>query len=110
MRIHLTLVALLTLPLTINGEKPYAFETTPGKLPKQVVPLEYSIRIVPAVAKLTFAGTETVKIKTSNAVREIVLNSAELEIVKASIDGAQLASDAIKVDPDDELLTIALPH
>ena len=110
MRVSAALIVLFALLTAMNGEKPYSFETTPGKLPKDVVPLEYSIRIVLDVAKLTFAGTETVKIKASNAVREIVLNSAELEIVKASIDGAQLASDAIKLDPDNELLTIALPN
>src|SRR6266568_3274437 len=110
MRVSAALIVLFALLTTMNGEKPYSFETTPGKLPKQVVPLEYSIRIVPNVAKLTFTGTETVKITASNAVREIVLNSAELEIVKASIDGVQFASDAIKVDPDNELLTIALPN
>ena len=110
MRIDFTLVALLALPLTMNGEKPYSFETTPGKLPKQVVPLEYSIRIVPNVAKLTFTGSEAVKIKAISPVRELVLNTAELEIAKASVDGAQLASDAIKLDPDNELLTIALPN
>jgi aminopeptidase N len=110
MRIRTSLAALLALPLTMNGEKPYTFANTPGKLPKQVVPLEYSIRIVPDLNKLTFSGRETVKIKASAAVHEIVLNSAELEIAKASIDGTQLSLDAIKLDPDNELLTIALPN
>ncbi|PYL54995.1 MAG: aminopeptidase, partial [Verrucomicrobia bacterium] len=93
----------------MNGEKPYDFASTPGKLPKQVVPLEYSIRIVPDLNKLTFSGSETVKINASAPIRELVLNSAELEITKASVDGTQLAPDAIKLDANEELLTIALP-
>ena len=59
MRIRVGFVTLLALPITMNGEKPYDFASTPGKLPKQVVPLEYSIRIVPDLNKLTFSGSET---------------------------------------------------
>src|SRR3989440_5108926 len=110
MRIRVGLVILFALPLTMNGEKPYTFANTPGKLPKQVVPLEYSIRIVPDVSKFTFSGSETVKLKASAPVHELVLNSLELEIAKASIDGTQLSPDAIKLDPNNELLTIALPN
>jgi len=110
MRIRVGLVILFALPLTMNGEKPYTFANTPGKLPKQVVPLEYSIRIVPDVSKFTFSGSETVKLKASAPVHELVLNSLELEIAKASIDGTQLSPAAIKLDPNNELLTIALPN
>src|SRR3989440_10196791 len=110
MQIRVGLVTLLALPITMNGEKPYDFASAPGKLPKQVVPLEYSIRIVPDLSKLTFSGSETVKIKASTPVHDLVLNSAELEITKASIDGAQLAPATIKLDPNNELLTIALPN
>src|SRR5881275_2881819 len=110
MWIRTVFVILFALPLTMNGEKPYTFANTPGKLPKQVVPLEYSIRIVPDVSKFTFSGSETVKLKASAPVHELVLNSLELEIAKASIDGTQLSPAAIKLDPNDELLTIALPN
>ena len=110
MRIRTGLVILFALPLTMNGETPYGFANTPGKLPKQVVPLEYSIRIVPDVSKFTFSGSETVKLKASAPVHELVLNSLELEIAKASIDGTQLSPAAIKLDPNNELLTIALPN
>src|SRR6266446_489253 len=110
MRIRTGVVILFALPLTMNGETPYTFAKTPGKLPKQVVPLEYSIRIVPDVSKFTFSGSETVKLKATAPVRELVLNSLELEIAKASIDGTQLSPAAIKLDPNNELLTIALPN
>ncbi len=50
------------------------------------------------------------KLKTTAPVRELVLNSLELEIARASIDGTQLSPAAIKLDPNNELLTIALPN
>src|SRR5438093_7372534 len=110
MRIRTVFVILFALPLTMNGETPYTFANTPGKLPKQVVPLEYSIRIVPDVSKFTFSGSETVKLKATAPVRELVLNSLELEIAKASIDRTQLSPAAINLDQDNELVTIALPR
>src|SRR5438445_2196508 len=110
MRICVGLVILFALPLTMNGEKPYTFANTPGKLPKQVVPLEYSIRIVPDVSKFTCSGSENVKLKASAPVHELVLNSLEIEIAKASIDGTQLSPGSIKLDSNNELLTIALPN
>ena len=45
----------------MKAEKPFDFAATPGKLPKQVVPTDYPIRILPNIEKLTFTGTETVR-------------------------------------------------
>jgi len=88
------------------AEKPFDFETTPGKLPKQVVPSEYAIRIVPDLEKLTFTGSETVKLDVRAPVRELVLNAVEIEIASASIDDKPISRDAIKIDKDNELLRI----
>ncbi|MEP7014905.1 MAG: M1 family metallopeptidase [Verrucomicrobiota bacterium] len=93
----------------MNAEKPFNFESTPGKLPKQVVPTEYSIRIVPNIDKLIFTGTETVKVKVRTPVRELVLNALELDVTNATVDGKALPKSAIKIDKKNELLTIALP-
>src|SRR6266852_644748 len=110
MRVLVASTVLFALLTTMDAENPYEFASTPGKLPKQVVPLEYSVRIVPDLAKLTFAGSERIKVKATPPIRELVLNSAELEIAKASVDRIPLSPDAIKLDPNNELLTIALPN
>jgi aminopeptidase N len=109
MRVLVASTVLFALLTTMDAENLYEFASTPGKLPKQVVPLEYSVRIVPDLARLTFAGSEKIKVKATPPIRELVLNSAELEIAKASVDGIQLSPDAIKLDPNNELLTLALP-
>ena len=76
---------------------PFDFETTPGKLPKKVVPVEYSIRVAPNIDKLTFTGSETVKVNVRAPVNQIVLNSLELEMSEAAIDGQSLPKSAIKI-------------
>jgi aminopeptidase N len=91
------------------SEKPFSLEDTPGKLPKEVVPTDYAVRIVPDIDKLIFAGTETVKLDVHRRVRRLVLNALELKIEEASIDGKELPPSAIKTGNKNELLTLALP-
>jgi aminopeptidase N len=93
----------------LASEKPFSFKDTPGKLPKDVVPMDYAVRIVPDIDKLTFVGTETVKLNVRRRVRQLVLNALELKIEAASIDGKELPGPAIKTDTKNELLTLALP-
>jgi aminopeptidase N len=102
------LFCIVLLP-DMNAEKPFNFEETPGKLPREVVPIEYSVRIVPSIDKFTLTGTETVKLNVRSPVRQLVLNALELEVADASIDGKALPDSAIKIDKKNELLTLALP-
>ncbi len=94
---------------SMSAEKPFAFATTPGKLPKEVVPTGYSIRIVPDIDKLTFSGTETVKLSAHSPVHRLVLNALELKITGASLEGKALPESAIRIDEKTELLTLELP-
>jgi len=105
----LTALFSLTFPVVMSAEKPFIFEDTPGKLPKNVVPTDYSIRIVPNIDKFAFTGAETVKVKVRSSVHQLVLNALELEIVDASLDGKALPKSTIKIDKEKELLTLALP-
>src|ERR1051325_6885634 len=94
------LVAFLILFLITSlfgaVEKPFNFNETPGKLPKEIVPTEYAIRIVPNLENFTFTGSETVKLNARRPVRQLVLNARELKIEAASVDGQQLPGSAIK--------------
>ena len=110
----------IILRAEMNAENPFNFEDTPGKLPKEVVPIEYSIRIIPRIDKsasrtdssrgeFTFTGTETVKLSVRRPVRRLVLNALELEVADASIDGKAVPDSAVKIDKKNELLTLALP-
>jgi aminopeptidase N len=93
---------------TLNAEKPFDFASTPGKLPKEVVPEEYAIRIAPDLKKFAFTGSETVKLNVRQPVRRLVLNALEIKITGASLDGKPLPASALKLDPKQETLTIAL--
>ena len=78
----------------MSAEKPFSFNETPGKLPKQVVPVEYSIRIVPNIDRFAFTGMEAVKLSVRSPVRQLVLNALELEIdaFQGTVIGEALSS------------------
>jgi len=99
---------LMFVPL-MHAEKPFEFARTPGKLPKEVVPIEYSVRFVPNIDKFTFTGSETVELSVHKPVRQLILNALELKITGASIDGKALPQSAMKIDEKKELLTLVLP-
>lgn len=111
MRIPLVAFLVLLLIRSLVGavEKPFNFNETPGKLPKEVVPTEYAIRIVPNLDNFTFAGSEIVKLNVRSPVHQLVLNGLELKIEAASVDGKELPLSAIKTDNKNELLTVTLP-
>src|ERR1700716_185257 len=99
----------VTFPAVMSAEKPFSFKETPGRLPKGVVPTDYSIRIIPDLDKFIFSGTETVKLSVRSPVHQLVLNALELKIEAASIDGKELPASAIKTVNENELLTLTLP-
>jgi aminopeptidase N len=63
--------------------EPFAFETTPGQLPKTVVPRHYAIRIVPNLEKFTTRGAVTIDIEVLKPVGEISLNALDMIATRA---------------------------
>jgi aminopeptidase N len=77
-----------------------------ARLPTDVVPVSYDIRIDPDAQKMTFTGTETVNVTVKKATSTIILNAAEMTISRATIDGKAVS---FKLDNDAQQLTLALP-
>src|SRR5213592_2385772 len=107
-RVFLAGLLSVIFPAIMSAEKPFSFNETPGKLPKEIVPVKYSIRIVPNIDRFAFTGMETIKLSVRSPVRQLVLNALELEITEASVDDVALPKSAIKADKEKELLTLAL--
>jgi aminopeptidase N len=90
---------LLALPAGhAAAEAPFAFDSTPGKLPKTVVPIHYALDLKPDLDKLAFAGSETVDVVVKAPTERLVLNAVDLAVTRAVIDDdatpAQIALDA----------------
>jgi aminopeptidase N len=106
-------VAAITVALSaiaLHAEAPFNFDSTPGKLPKDVVPLSYDIHLKPNVEKLTFAGSETVVLDVRKPVKTITLNVNTMTIASAKLlgtDGKIEQDPRVAVDPKEETATLA---
>jgi aminopeptidase N len=91
-----TLVAGLTLSLggaaLAAPEAPFRFDQAPGRLPKDVVPLTYTINVTPDPEHLTLRGSETVTLDVRHATRTIVFNALHMTYNSATVDGVAAAA------------------
>ncbi|XLZ71280.1 M1 family metallopeptidase [Massilia sp. SR12] len=107
MRLPLTALALSLAAVGAHAEAPFSFAATPGKLPKDVVPIQYTAHLVPDVANNTFSGSETIEIEVKKATSTIMLNALNMEIDAASLNGKSLAETALTPVFDKEAQTLS---
>ncbi len=104
-RLAIQILALIALTSVVHAEAPFAFEQTPGQLPKDIVPRSYAIRIEPDIEKATLTGRVEISIEVRKPVRKIVLNALGLSIGKATLDGVELSP---QLDPEKQTLALVL--
>src|ERR1700683_4983554 len=97
---------LLSVPALAAA--PFSFDAAPGRLPKDVVPVDYTVAVTPEAAALTFSGTERVKLTVRTSVQTLVFNSLNQQLANVRLDGQRVA----KVVSDDaqQLTTVTLAH
>ncbi len=87
----------------------YSFETTPGRLPKAVVPTHYAIELEPDLERLTLAGAEVVDIEVREPTTRLVLNAVNITLAAATIDD-EAESATIALDAAAETATLTFPR
>lgn len=104
--------ALAIAAIGAHAEAPYSFDKTPGKLPKDVIPLEYRAHLAPDLDANTFRGNETIEIEVLKPTSSIMLNAAALDIDSASLTGQGLKALNLAPVLDDrqETLSFTLPR
>ncbi|MEA3207541.1 MAG: hypothetical protein QOE70_598 [Chthoniobacter sp.] len=110
MRAAFVLAVLAACLFRAHAEEPFAFEKTPGKLPKDVVPREYEVRIAPHLQTRTFQGAVVITIEVLHPVSRIVLNSLGLEIESRKLvsPAGDIALPAPEIDVAQQTLTFTL--
>lgn len=103
------LILLLALPVSASAEQPFAFATTPGQLPKAIVPRHYDLHLQPDLANRTTAGTVRIEFEALSPVTEVVLNALELEIDAARLLNGDSAPVPLSARLDAEKQTLTLP-
>ena len=108
-RILASIALLSAFPLAAGAEAPYSFEATPGKLPKDIVPRNYRVRIEPDIKALTIRGSVTVALDVLKPTRRIVLNAHELVITKALLLYGENRALKPVIDAKEQTVTFELP-
>ena len=85
---------------------PYEFDTAPGRLPKDVVPIDYTIAVTPNVKTLSIDGRETVVLDVRRTVSTITFNSLDERLRDVRIDGKPVAT--VTSDDKAQLTTLTL--
>ncbi|HEV3088491.1 MAG TPA: hypothetical protein VGX96_14860, partial [Candidatus Elarobacter sp.] len=98
------LVAAHAVPAA--AEAPFKFDTTPGRLPKNVVPTDYRIALVPDVTAKTLRGNENVALDVRRPTARIVFNTHDIVVSEARFDGTRVAK--IATDNEKQLTTLTL--
>ena len=98
--------ATLALTASAAAAAPFSFDATPGRLPKDVVPLDYTVSIVPDADALTIAGTESVTLKFRSASGTIIFNSLNETLRDVRLDGRPVKS--VASNDEQQLTTVSL--
>jgi aminopeptidase N len=95
-----------TSPALAEAVAPFSFDTAYGRLPKNVVPLDYSISIAPDVAAMTLTGKESIVLKFREATATIQFNSLNQTLDDVRLDGKPVK--AVVSNDEQQLTTITL--
>src|SRR5580698_10128350 len=85
---------------------PFSFESAPGRLPKNVVPLSYDVAVVPDTAALKFTGTESVRLQFRTATATLQFNSLNETLSHVLLDGKPVKS--VSSSDEQQLTTVTL--
>jgi aminopeptidase N len=111
-RIGLLAAALILVAPRRPRRRPFSFAATPGALPKDVLPIEYALHLVPDVAARTFRGSGSYRIEVLRPTRRIVLHALQLEVASATLRGPGRKGTALgapKADAARQLVAFTLP-
>jgi aminopeptidase N len=87
-----------------------AFPSRAQRLPDTVVPDSYDLKFAPDLPEATFTGEETIHVHIQKPTTSVTLNSAEIEIMEASIASGDFRQAAFfKTDDKTETATITVP-
>ncbi|MBV1775548.1 M1 family metallopeptidase [Burkholderiaceae bacterium DAT-1] len=108
--LHLSALAVATVFSGVQAEvvspRPFSFADTPGRLPKDIVPLDYTVSIKPDVTQKLIEGQETIQLKVLKPTRTIQFNSLNQTLSDVLIDGQPV--QRVESNNEQQLTTLTL--
>ena len=103
-------VAVLLTRGPACADRAFSLATTPGRLPKTVLPVHYAIDLRPDLNALSISGSESVDIKVLSPTDRLVLNALNIAIASASLDGKPGEDAAVSLDAAAQTATLRFPR
>jgi len=97
---------MLAQSLIARAAEPFDFDKAPGRLPKNVVPVDYDIAVTPNTSAKTFTGSETVSLEFRQATDKVIFNTLNLTLKNVRLDGAPVKT--VATDNKQQLTTVTL--
>jgi aminopeptidase N len=94
------------LTLVAMADQPFDFNLAPGRLPKDIVPLDYTIAIEPDIAKSRFSGKESVRLQFASASANVQFDSEDEVLADVRLDGKPVKH--VETDNARQLTTVTL--
>jgi aminopeptidase N len=104
-RFYFAALCCLSAPSAWCGA-PFSFESAPGRLPKNVVPVSYDVAVVPDADALRFTGTESVRLQFRTATATVQFNSLNETLSHVLLDGKPVKS--VISSNEQQLTTVTL--
>ena len=106
--VMLALVFVVSGP--VRAEPVFSFDATPGKLPKTVVPISYSIELRPDLESLAIPGVEVIDIEVREPTARLTLNAVDTTFASVTADdGTERAAVALDAAAETATFTFAQP-
>ena len=82
------LAVMFAVSGAVRAEPVFSFDATPGKLPKTVVPISYSIELRPDAESLALPGVEVIDIEVREPTARLTLNAVNTIFASVTADVA----------------------
>ncbi|XP_078620093.1 puromycin-sensitive aminopeptidase-like isoform X4 [Branchiostoma floridae x Branchiostoma japonicum] len=96
-----------SLPSRMGQKKPFE------RLPQDVNPTNYALRLQPDLDKFTFTGKEVISVQVQKATGKVVLNSVDITIATATFraenETKELSTSDIQFNKENETVTLSFP-
>jgi aminopeptidase N len=102
------ILAVIATPLAAAApaEAPFSFDAAPGRLPKNVVPISYTLSLVPNAAALTLRGSESVQLQFRSDTATVQFNSLNETLQDVRLDGKPV--QRVVTSDEQQLTTVTL--
>jgi aminopeptidase N len=94
------------LASSLRAEEKFSMSTTPGKLPKDIIPRAYVIHLEPNTDSLVTIGSESIAVEVLKPTDRIVINAVDTDISRASLSGTHTSEELTpQIDSKAETVT-----